>query len=357
MSSPPTAPVMMWFRDDLRLADNPALAAAIATGAPVLCLYIHDDGGSGMRRLGGAARWWLHGALDDLDKTWPRAARASISPKARQKTSSTRSSHASRRAACSGTAATDRRNASSKSRIKAALKARDIAAESFNGSLLREPWEVTTRRRHAVFGVHGLLARRMRRTGCAAAGAGKNPCGDGARRFAPAQRCACSHSSLRRPDRAQGLRSVDARRDRRADPASTFLDADCAGYATGATAPIWRRHRGLSPYLRFGNISPRQVWHAVEARRQAEPGRAPGARTTARNSSPNSAGGSSPSHLLFHHPALATREFQQRIRRHAVARDRRRLCAAWQRGRTGYPIVDAGMRELWRRAGCTIACA
>ncbi|HEY8333030.1 MAG TPA: deoxyribodipyrimidine photo-lyase, partial [Tardiphaga sp.] len=54
-----TSPCIVWFRDDLRLSDHPALHAASKTGAPVICLYVLDEQSAGIRPLGGAARWWL----------------------------------------------------------------------------------------------------------------------------------------------------------------------------------------------------------------------------------------------------------------------------------------------------------
>src|ERR1700761_6323814 len=61
------APILLWFRDDLRLADNPALHAAATTGQKLICVYVLDDNSKDLRPLGGALRWWLHGALDSLD--------------------------------------------------------------------------------------------------------------------------------------------------------------------------------------------------------------------------------------------------------------------------------------------------
>ena len=55
-----SSPVLVWFRDDLRLTDNPALAEAAATGAPIVPVYILEDG------MGGACRWWLHHSLARL---------------------------------------------------------------------------------------------------------------------------------------------------------------------------------------------------------------------------------------------------------------------------------------------------
>ena len=61
-----TQPAIVWFRDDLRLSDQPALAAAIECGAPVLCIYVFDEASEGLRPLGGASRWWLHHSLAAL---------------------------------------------------------------------------------------------------------------------------------------------------------------------------------------------------------------------------------------------------------------------------------------------------
>jgi hypothetical protein len=65
-SSPSRPPVVVWFREDLRLADNPALNGAVASGASVLCLFILDEESPGLRPRGGAHRWWLHGSLASL---------------------------------------------------------------------------------------------------------------------------------------------------------------------------------------------------------------------------------------------------------------------------------------------------
>ena len=62
------SPVIIWFRNDLRIADNPALAQAAETGAPLLCLYILAPEAAGSRQLGGAAKWWLAGSLRELER-------------------------------------------------------------------------------------------------------------------------------------------------------------------------------------------------------------------------------------------------------------------------------------------------
>ncbi|MEP6481809.1 MAG: deoxyribodipyrimidine photo-lyase, partial [Rhodoglobus sp.] len=60
-------PSIVWLRDDLRLTDNPALVAAVERREPVVVLYVLDDVSRGIRPLGAAARWWLHGSLAALD--------------------------------------------------------------------------------------------------------------------------------------------------------------------------------------------------------------------------------------------------------------------------------------------------
>src|ERR1700760_4518665 len=56
-------PIIVWFRDDLRLADNPALHAAAKSHRPLVCVYIYDEKTRGLRAMGAASRWWLHGSL------------------------------------------------------------------------------------------------------------------------------------------------------------------------------------------------------------------------------------------------------------------------------------------------------
>ena len=75
-----TAPSLVWFRDDLRLADNPALRAAVDRGAPVVALFVLDEESPGFRALGGAARWWLHHSLESLSARLRRSYCAAARP-------------------------------------------------------------------------------------------------------------------------------------------------------------------------------------------------------------------------------------------------------------------------------------
>ena len=65
----PRSPVILWFRQDLRVADNPAFVAAAESGQPIVPVYILDDENAGEHAPGAASRWWLHRSLDSLNST------------------------------------------------------------------------------------------------------------------------------------------------------------------------------------------------------------------------------------------------------------------------------------------------
>jgi deoxyribodipyrimidine photo-lyase len=131
-------PVIVWFRQDLRLADNPALRAAAQTGAPIIALFILDDGG---RALGGASRWWLHHSLAALDASLKkhlvlrRGDAATIIPTLAKQTGA----QAVMWNRCYEPVAVAR-----DTQIKSDLTAQGIDVQSFNGALLHEPWELKT---------------------------------------------------------------------------------------------------------------------------------------------------------------------------------------------------------------------
>ena len=115
-----------------------------------------------------------------------------------------------------------------------------------------------------------------------------------------------------------------------------FLEHALEDYPKGRDFPALQGTSRLSPHLHFGEISPRQVWEACAGQRNAASGtflRQLGWREFAH-------------HLLYHFPETAVKPLHSRFSRFRWRRDPQRL-RAWQKGRTGFPIVDAGMRELW----------
>jgi deoxyribodipyrimidine photo-lyase len=138
------APVIVWFRDDLRLADQPALDAARRSKRPVICLYVYDAGRSSGRELGAASKWWLHHSLAALGASIEKiGARLDVIagdhedlPKFAQSLGA-------------GAVYWTRRYGGAQiacdAQVKKDLGAAGVEPASFNGHLLREPWEVTTK--------------------------------------------------------------------------------------------------------------------------------------------------------------------------------------------------------------------
>jgi deoxyribodipyrimidine photo-lyase len=340
------APALVWFRDDLRLSDNPALTAALETGAPILCLFVLDEVSEGLRPLGGASRWWLHGSLASLDKALRalgselyllRGAAADLIERLVVET---------------GASAVfwNRRYSAAEIAIDAAIKKRltdkRIAARSFNGRLLHEPWEIKNRsgRPFQVFTPYWRAARLMPVPVPLPAPkqiqAGRWP--------DLLQKRQIGLSNLRlepsTPDWAGGLKSTWLRGEAAAQAALLhFLDTALAGYARNRNFPAIAGTSRLSPHLRFGEISPRQVWHAVQARLAQGPELAQDAEKYL-----NEVIWRDFCHQILHdHPHLPSSPHSSRFDQFPWENDPRAL-EAWQKGRTGYPIVDAGMRQLWQ---------
>src|ERR1700744_1457373 len=134
-------PIIVWFRQDLRLGDNPALRAAAATGAPIVPVFVLDDGTPGDWSPGGASRWWLHHALAALDKSLKghlvlRRGDAAKIIKALVKETGADTVMWNR---CYEPFAVERDKT-----LKSDLARQDVAVESCNGALLHEPWELKT---------------------------------------------------------------------------------------------------------------------------------------------------------------------------------------------------------------------
>lgn len=336
-------PVILWFRQDLRLADNPALQAAIDSGQPIIPLYVLDEESSYVRPRGGASRWWLHHSLAKLTEgLGERGARlalrrgpaADVVAQLQRDTGATQvfwnrlyePAHVER----------DRG-------IKVALRDGGVDAHSFNGSLIREPWEIQTKT-GKPYGVFTPFWKALLERGV---------CGRTlpapARILAPAtpiigDRLEDWMLLPTEPDWAVGLRKTwrpgeAAARQRLSD----FQEDGLTGYASMRDIPGRPGTSRLSPYLHFGELSPRQIWQAASSWGQASGAAAEGAA----NAYLREIGWREFNrHLLFHYPGLPDRNVNSAFDAFAWRRDETRL-RAWQRGRTGYPLVDAGMRELW----------
>ncbi|MFT4097504.1 MAG: deoxyribodipyrimidine photo-lyase [Rhodoblastus sp.] len=340
MTSP--SPAIVWLREDLRLADNPALRAAVDSGRPVLCIYILDEVSPGIRKAGGASRWWLHHSLAALDSELRRrGARLDLFEGAAQqvlegilKQTGATSLFWTRRYDGAGIAVDKT--------IKAALGA-DIEVESFNGKLLAEPWTIRTKG-GGPFRVFTPFWRAM------LAGAEPSAPLPAPRRIegAPEPKGAVKLDALEllptNPDWAGGLRATWTPGEKSAaNTLAAFLDERVRDYPDLRDMPGVAGTSRLSPHLAFGEISPRQIWTAARHAADADPRLQRGC-----DKFLSEIGWREFSyHLLFHNPDFATKNFDARFDRFDWARPDAQTLHAWRTGKTGYPIVDAGMRELW----------
>ena len=340
------SPVLLWFRDDYRLADHPALSAAVAIGAPVLCLVVLDDESPGLRPLGGAARWWLHGSLQALSNSLKaigaeilifKGAATGVIEEIAQATGAT-AIYWNRRYGAAETAVN--------SQLKSTLSARGVAVESFNGRLLNEPWQIKNQsgKPFRVFTPYSRAAMTMPvprpLPAPAAVEAGSWP----ERLREKSIELAKLGLEPRKPDWAAGFDEVWQRGEAPARrQLAEFIDGSLAGYSENRDRPGDSGASRLSPHLRYGEISPRQVWHALTAARAENPALDRDAgkfltELTWRDFCYQ---------LLFDNPDLPRKPYLDFFERLRWSQSETAL-SAWRKGLTGYPIVDAGMRQLWQ---------
>ncbi len=343
---PATPPAIVWFRDDLRLADNPALQAAHATGAPLILVYVLETAAT-MRPLGGASRWWLHHALAALAAdVEARGGRLDILH-GESATLVPALAEAAGAAALFWTRRYAADEIKNDTAVKAALKELGCVATSFNGQLLHEPWEVKTAAGDP-FRVYTPFWRAARALPAPPAPTGA-PCTLAAAPYPQGgpTRVALADLALlpTKPDWAGGLRATWTPGEAGArQRLHAFLDGAVARYAADRDSPAADATSLLSPHLRFGEMSPRQIWHATLHMADGQPKAQKGADKFLAELGWREFD----YHVLFHNPDLATANFQTRFDAMPWRKLPQAELEAWQRGRTGYPLVDAGMRELWQ---------
>lgn len=329
------SPSIVWFRDDLRLADNPALRAAIDRGEPILALYVLDEVSPGIRPLGGAARWWLHHSLTSLGE---RLRERGASLVLRRGPAERVVREMVQDAGASAVFWNRRYGGPSRqidAKVKTALRDDGIEATSFAASLLYEPWTVQTGS-GTPYSVYTPFWR-----ACLALPGPRPPHPEPRVLDGAVQSPASDHLNdwdllPARPDWAGGLRETwepgePAARRR----LSVFLREDLPGYDLARDKPAAGATSLLSPRLRWGELSPFTVWYQA--------------------ASTDGAGGFLSElgwrefswHTLYHSPELATKNLKAEFDRFPWPRLNPAHLEAWQRGRTGVGLVDAGMRELW----------
>ncbi len=330
------------FRRDLRLADNPAWSAACAAHAQVIPVYIHAPGEDGPWSIGSASRWWLHHSLAALDR---RLRAHHVALHLRQGDTLEVLRELVRRGGADAVywnRLYEPASIARDTRIKSALREQGIAVHSHPGALWCEPWQIATQQ-DAPYKVFTPYWRKLRTLlqpveplpepivpGCQAL-SGSLPLS--------------ALALLPRIGWDSGLaKTWQPGEDGAHELLEIFADDAIGDYAHARDLPARHGTSRLSPHLHFGEISPRQIHfeldrraHAIDAKRRPdiEPYlRELGWREFAH-------------HLLYHFPHTPTDNFNPRFDGFRWAAADQSLIERWQHGRTGIPLVDAGMRELW----------
>lgn len=339
----PSKRALHWFRTDLRLADN---AAVLETAASQAAAYVFvDENNPGFRSRGGAKAWWLHGALESLQSEIARRGGALFILRG---DSNLLIPHLARSLGCDLVTWNRRYGLPERENdaaIKAELTAAGIAVRSFNSALLYEPWEIRTQAGTPmrVFTPFWRACRSLRAPQPPLPAPERLPSSIA---VPEAQSLTTLHLRPTRPDWAAGLRTAWQPGESGAAAALTaFLEGPFAGYGENRDRPDFPSSSRLSPFLASGEISPRQVWHAAEHARSSGQSRA--SATDEAKFFAELGWREFAWHLMYHFPDFATRNHQPRFDGFPWREDATEL-EAWQRGQTGYPLIDAGMRELWQ---------
>ncbi len=323
-----------WFRQDLRLADNPALHAAAKAGL-VLPVYILDDVVAKEHRMGATSRLWLHHSLHALNRALDGklCVYAGDPAEILQRLCQTYAVQGVYWNRCY-----EPWRVAYDTKLKQQLREQGIQAQSLNGSLLWEPWDIakpdgTSYQVFTPFYCKGCLQAAPPRVPLPAP---------------PDLTCVEEEASADAID-ALALRpslpwgdaliahwqvGEEGARNRLYD----FIEHGLFHYKEGRDVPGKAYVSRLSPHLHFGEISPHQAWHAVQMR---------GEDANVEHFCRELGWREFSYHLLYHHPHLPKEPLQERFQHFAWHEDSKVL-ACWQKGETGYPIVDAGMRELWQ---------
>lgn len=324
--------VIVWFRRDLRLADNPALARAAATGLPIAFVYIHDELCEKAWASGAASRWWLHHSLRALDRSLRELGSRLLLLRGEASATLIRLCHRLGAREVFWNRQFEPERLARDTSVKKSLAAAGIQARSFNGSLLHAPNQVANNsgQPYKVFTPFWNRIRSLP-----------------TRRLEPVSRELRSLRPLPRGESIEslGLLASDARlngfsawwqpgESNARAALEAFADEKLQVYSTTRDDPSQFGVSRLSPRLHFGELSPVQVWRQIDGK--------PGSEAFLRQLVWREFG----SHLLFHYPETSHRPMRSEFERFPWQQDSK-LLEAWKRGQTGYPLVDAGMRELW----------
>ncbi len=328
--------VILWFRQDLRLADNPAWKKAVESGRPVVPVYIWSPEEAGAWAPGGASRWWLHHALKDLAGQLEEADSRLILMQGDSSEALKDLVSETGAGAVYWNRCYEPCRVRLDGRLKQELKESGIEAWSGNSALLKEPWEISTQQGNP-YKVFTPFSKNF---------AGKqlhDPVEtDGKPEAPPAWPEGEELEALGLLPEIpwdEGLQNFwDPTRAGGFERLETFLSDGMESYHENRDYPAVDGTSRMSPYLHFGQVGPREAYWRLARHRSGK------GRETFLN---ELVWREFAYHVLYHFPDTPEEPLQLKYARFPWQRNESQL-RAWQQGRTGYPIVDAGMRQLWQ---------
>ena len=334
-------PIVMWFRQDLRIGDNPALKFAVDSGKPVVAIYIHDEISPDIRAMGAAQKWWLHHSLTshaiELSKLGCKlvlrsGAASDVIASIKSETGA-------------DTICWNRRygdgEQSVDADIKKMFKSEGLEAKSFAGHLMHEPSLVRTGS-DKPYRVYTPFWKKFCQMGPPRQPYSAPNAINGYANHISSEKLEDWKFLPTTPDWSGTISQVwtpgEPAAIRRAED---YMQSDLRAYDTARDHPGPDRTSKLSPHLRFGEISPYTLWHQCHDQRHTADAKARevwAKELVWREFS---------YHLLQEWPHLRNENFNPKF--DAFLWDfNDNVLEAWKRGQTGYPIVDAGMRQLWK---------
>ncbi|EJC79016.1 deoxyribodipyrimidine photolyase [Rhizobium leguminosarum bv. trifolii WSM2297] len=333
-------PVILWFRKDLRLDDNQALNAAHLSGRPVIPLYISEPA-AGAGPLGAAQAWWLHHSLEALDRALRKRQGQLVLASGEALEVLRAFISESGAAAVFWNRRYDPSCTTIDIRIKHELKKQAIEVRSFGGQLLHEPSRLMTGS-GTPYRVYTPFWRALEGAGELALPLEAPVKLQLAAQLPKSERLESWKLLPTKPDWARDFGDLWTPGEQGGrDKLRAFVEDTLDGYRENRDYPAKQATSMLSPHLALGEISPARIWDATRGLSK----RVPAADIV--HFRKEIAWREFSYHLLFHFPRLASSNWNDRFDGFEW-RNADEDFEAWCRGLTGYPIVDAGMRQLWR---------
>jgi len=333
---------IVWFRRDLRLADNAALTAACRHARHVVPLYVHAPDEDGEWAPGGASRWWLHRSLEQLDASLRRRGNRLVLRTGDSLNVLLDVVRESGATAVYWNRLYEPEAVARDTRVRAALREAGLHCESFNAAQLLEPWELRTSQgdpyrvftpfwRACLARLDSPIPPLPPPTTIPAHEPRPRSLPLGALELRPKIRWDTGLETAWTPGEDGALARLEA-----------FAEDALASYGEARNRPDLPDTSRLSPHLHFGELSPRQCLAGIRPMVAARPATQASADSFARELGWREFA----THLLYHFPHTPAAPLDARFAEFPWEL-RSDWLETWQRGRTGFPIVDAGMRELW----------